>query len=164
MSISSIDCATCLSCEAVCPKQLIKFVSRWNNVNLKSPILQPVLQHSAPRRRFLFGSIMAIGGGTAAGAALLREHSSYAESYPVRPSGCAPFCNNCGRVFQARCQAANVRDKKLLTESAIKVAGPGKEDRIITGSYKTLRLERINRTRQQQHKAPDNEYLPDFLR
>ena len=301
-STRSINCATCRSCRGVCPKQSIKFVSRWNNVNLKPQTQEPAVRLSTSRRRFLFGSIAAIGGGTAAGKGLLLERAKHTESYPVRPpgslpedrfrsqcvrcgqclksctgnilqpaglglgidalwtpraitdrSGCMPLCNNCGRacptgairelpleekraarmglaqvnkntclpyaqqgdcglcvnecaaagynaiefiriesqmgggdapvedsgylapvvieekcvgcgLCQARCQAANVKDKKLLDESAIKVsAGPGKEDRIATGSYIVLRNERLERIKQQQPKAPQNSYLPDFL-
>ena len=302
-STFTINCANCQSCEGVCPKQSIKFVGRWNNINLKTPAPKSVVQPSTSRRRFLFGIIGAIGTGTAAGAALLHERRGYLESYPVRPpgsipenifrsqcvrcgeclkvcpgnvlqpaglelgidgiwtpkvvadwSGCVPFCNNCGRVCptgaireltldekraariglavvnkntclpytrrencgqcvsecaaagynaiefirigdimdgrggpvedsgylapvvledkcigcglcQARCRAVNVWDIKLLSESAIQVsAGPGKEDRIVTSSYRDLRDERINSIKQQQPKAPDNDYLPDFLR
>jgi NAD-dependent dihydropyrimidine dehydrogenase PreA subunit len=89
---------------------------------------------------------------------------------PVKDSGFfAPVvledkCIGCG-LCQARCRAINVKDKKLLGESAIKVStGPGKEDRIVTGSYIELRTERINRTKQQHPEAPNDDYLPDFLR
>ena len=73
-------------------------------------------------------------------------------------------CIGCG-LCQTRCFAVNVKDKKLLSESAVKVlAGPGKEDRIVTGSYRDLQKERISRVKQRHIKAPENEYLPDFLR
>lgn len=302
-STRSIDCATCRICEDVCPKQSIKFVSRWNNVNLKSPAQRSAVQYFASRRRFLFGIIGAAGGGAAASAALAYERNNYIASYPIRPpgsvpedrfrsqcvrcgeclkvcpgnvlqpaglelgidgiwtpkvvadwSGCKPFCNNCGQVCptgairaltldekraarlglaevnkniclphslsedcglcleectaagynaieflrvgieydewgmpvedsgflapvvledkcvgcglcQSRCYARNVKELKLLDQSAIKVAaGPGKEDRIASGSYLRLQEERINRIKKQQPAAPDNDYLPDFLR
>jgi len=73
-------------------------------------------------------------------------------------------CVGCG-LCQARCYAVNVKDKNLLNESAVMViAGPGKEDRIVTGSYRDLQNERTNRVKQHQINAPKNEYLPDFLR
>ncbi|MFC1781649.1 4Fe-4S binding protein, partial [Planctomycetota bacterium] len=55
------SCTFCQTCGGVCPTQSIKFVSRWNNVNIKSAIEQPVAQPSYARRRFLFGLIGASG-------------------------------------------------------------------------------------------------------
>lgn len=44
-------------------------------------------------------------------------------------------CVGCG-LCQTRCYAINVKEEKLITESAIIVlAGPGREDRMMTGSY-----------------------------
>jgi ferredoxin len=75
-------------------------------------------------------------------------------------------CVGCG-LCQTSCHSINVKGKKLLAHSAIVVsAGPGKEDRIIAGSYRDLRAERLSRTKQPQPSQPkgsgDN-YLPDFL-
>jgi ferredoxin len=74
-------------------------------------------------------------------------------------------CVGCG-LCQAKCYATNVKEKKLLEQSAIKVeAGPGKEDRVTSGSYLTLQQERINLAKQKQPpRDPNNDYLPDFLR
>jgi NAD-dependent dihydropyrimidine dehydrogenase PreA subunit len=75
-------------------------------------------------------------------------------------------CVGCG-LCQMSCHSINVKGKKMLGQSAIVVsAGPGKEDRIITGSYRDLRAERLSRTRQTPPAAPEGEgdnYLPDFL-
>ena len=301
-STRSLDCTLCRSCKDICPKQSIKFVSRWNDSNKKTSGESTVIQPFYTRRSFLFGMLSTAGAGVgvATGFTLEREGT---ESYPVRPpgalpevkfrsqcvrcgqclkvcpgsvlqpaglefgidgvwtptvtadfSGCKPFCNNCGQVCptgairklsldekraarlglaeinvktclphcqddkcglcfeecaaagynaieyihigveydnwgmpiadsgflapvvlkdkcigcglcQARCYAVNVRDKKLLGESAVKVmAGPGKEDRIVAGSYKDLQNKRTNHIRQNQIKGPKNEYLPEFLR
>jgi len=92
---------------------------------------------------------------------------------PVEGSGyLAPVvledkCVGCG-LCQTSCHSVNVKGKKLLGESAIAVsAGPGKEDRISSGSYRDLLAERLGRTKQQQPSQPpasDEAYLPDFLR
>ena len=48
-------------------------------------------------------------------------------------------CVGCG-LCQTRCYGINVKEKKLLTESAIIIeAGQGKEDRLMSGSYIALR-------------------------
>ncbi|MBN2180638.1 MAG: 4Fe-4S binding protein [Sedimentisphaerales bacterium] len=89
---------------------------------------------------------------------------------PVQDSGyLAPVvledkCVGCG-LCRARCYAANVKEKKLLGESAIDIfAGPGKEDRIVSGSYITLQKQRVNPVEQQKSETTENTYLPDFLR
>jgi ferredoxin len=94
---------------------------------------------------------------------------------PVEGSGwLAPVvreekCVGCG-LCQMRCHAVNVKTRKLLHHSAIRVvAGEGKEDRLLTGSYLDLRAARIRRI-QEQTKASrpedktDGAYLPDFLK
>lgn len=78
----------------------------------------------------------------------------------------AEKCVGCG-LCQMRCRAINVKVKKLLRESAILVvAGPGHEDRLMTGSYLALRQGERSRARRQ---APADDhspagYLPEFLR
>lgn len=66
------------------------------------------------------------------------------QGLPVEGSGfLAPVvlqdkCVGCG-LCQTRCYAINVKDKHLLSESAIIVeAGEGKEDRLMDGSYREL--------------------------
>jgi NAD-dependent dihydropyrimidine dehydrogenase PreA subunit len=92
---------------------------------------------------------------------------------PVEGSGyLAPVvredrCVGCG-LCQMRCRSINVKSRKLLGRSAIRVvAGPGREDRIVSGSYRALREERIRQQRRQggiEETAGGSEYLPDFLR
>ena len=90
---------------------------------------------------------------------------------PVEDSGVlAPVvredrCIGCG-LCQMRCHAINVKVKRLLKHSAIRVVtGEGKEDRVTSGSYIALREERA-RQRPETHSgnAAPGEYLPDFLR
>jgi hypothetical protein len=72
-------------------------------------------------------------------------------------------------LCQARCHGINVKEKRLILESAIQVmAGDGREDRMINGSYIALREEELrkkqeNMKKQQSHKKTD-EYIPDFLK
>jgi ferredoxin len=93
---------------------------------------------------------------------------------PVEGSGwLAPavredLCVGCG-LCQMRCRSINVKNKKLLTAIAIRVvAGPGGEDRLVSGSYRALQEERATRRREQQGTTEDTsggtEYLPDFLK
>ena len=94
---------------------------------------------------------------------------------PVEGSGClAPIvredrCVGCG-LCQMRCRAINVKAKKLLRRPAIQVvAGEGKEDRLLRGSYVALRDERsrekqIEQRRRHREDDAGSEYLPDFLK
>ena len=69
-------------------------------------------------------------------------------------------CVGCG-LCQTRCHSINVKTKHLLGSSAIVVeAGPGKEDRMSSGSYLALR-EQV-----QNVPAPGaaDSYLPSFLK
>ena len=97
-----------------------------------------------------------------------------ADGAPVEGSGylapvvLADKCVGCG-LCQMRCHSINVKSKKLLERTAIHVeAGPGREDRIMKGSYQVLRKERSKKraeTRQSQEQGKQsNEYLPDFLK
>ncbi len=77
-------------------------------------------------------------------------------------------CVGCG-LCQTRCNAINVKQRHVLTESAIIVeAGPGKEDRMATGSYLALReqeaAQRESERRQRlEADGATDAYLPDFL-
>jgi len=93
---------------------------------------------------------------------------------PVEGSGylapvvLADKCVGCG-LCQMRCHSINVKNKKLLEESAIRIqAGPGHEDRITSGSYLELQKQRAEkRNRDQQGQGLDeasDDYLPDFLK
>ena len=76
-------------------------------------------------------------------------------------------CVGCG-LCQARCFAMNVKEKRLLGESAIRVeAGPGREDRLRRGSYRSLREEETRRRDEERRKhggGEGDDYLPDFLK
>lgn len=78
-------------------------------------------------------------------------------------------CVGCG-LCQMRCHAINVKARGLLPRHAIEVvAGPGREDRITSGSYIALREERAARRRDEQEASrresdTQDEYLPDFLK
>jgi polyferredoxin len=97
-----------------------------------------------------------------------------ADGTPIEGSGylapvvLADRCVGCG-LCQMRCHSINVKNRKLLKESAIRIqAGSGHEDRITSGSYLELqkdRAEKRNRDQQSQglHEASDD-YLPDFLK
>jgi len=90
---------------------------------------------------------------------------------PIEDSGfLAPVvlrdkCVGCG-LCQTRCHAINVRQKQLLTASAILVeAGDAKDDRLREGSYRALRKAEAERQKARIPEAPADEgyYLPDFL-
>lgn len=94
---------------------------------------------------------------------------------PVEDSGflapvvVAEKCVGCG-LCQSRCYAINVAERRVLSRSAVQVvAGPGKEDRLMRGSYLKLREEE-RRAREQAQRSLRQEgdstdtYLPDFLR
>lgn len=78
-------------------------------------------------------------------------------------------CVGCG-LCQTRCYAINAKTKHLLGESAIVIqAGPGKEDRMMTGSYLALREaeERqrdVERAKEAEDEPEGGSYLPEFLR
>ena len=91
------------------------------------------------------------------------------EGAPVEGSGfLAPvvipeLCVGCG-LCQTRCHGINVVQKGLLKRTAIEVfAGPGKEDRMASGSYLQLRMEEMKR-KEAEKPAGEGEYLPDFLK
>lgn len=93
------DCTWCQTCGGVCPTRAIKFVDRWEGVNLK-----PVLAGTEPRpsRRGFILSMLA-GTGFAAG----RVWGGASSAHPVRPPGSLPepefleACIRCGECFQA---------------------------------------------------------------
>ncbi len=103
----------------------------------------------------------------------VRVHVELDENgHPVEGSGfsapvvLAEKCKGCG-LSQTRCYHVNVRQKRLMAESAIVViAGPGKEDRLMRGSYLALReAERRRRQEELKKLQPKGEaYLPDFLK
>ena len=97
------------------------------------------------------------------------------EGMPIEDTGylapvvLADKCVGCG-LCQTRCHSINVKEKHLLTETAILVeAGPGKEDRMMSGSYLSLREEERRKKREIQERLLEqngvsDDYLPDFLK
>jgi len=93
----------------------------------------------------------------------------------LAPVVIADKCVGCG-LCQTRCYAMNVKTEKLLDESAIIVeAGPGKEDRMMSGSYIELREAEQRKREAEQRERIEAEgggetedggdsYLPDFLK
>ena len=87
-----------------------------------------------------------------------------ADSGYLAPVVLADKCVGCG-LCQTRCYAINVKEKHLLTESAIIIeAGPGKEDRLMTGSYIALREQEAEaREAERLQEVGDNEFfVPDM--
>ncbi|MCX5684721.1 MAG: 4Fe-4S binding protein [Planctomycetota bacterium] len=78
-------------------------------------------------------------------------------------------CTGCG-LCQTRCHKINVVAEKLLDEEAVRVeAGPGKEDRLMTGSYVALREAQrkkceADRLKREGASGAKDSYLPDFLK
>lgn len=87
----------------------------------------------------------------------------------LAPVVVAEKCVGCG-LCQSRCHALNVKTNHLLKESAIAVeAGPGKEDRIMSGSYVALReaearQREAERVKETEAEPDGGSYLPDFLK
>jgi len=87
----------------------------------------------------------------------------------LAPVVLADKCVGCG-LCETRCHKINVRLKRLLSETAVRVAaGPGNEDRLTSGSYVALReKERLEKkTKPVETQKPDGAsdgYLPDFLK
>lgn len=107
------DCTLCQTCGGVCPTHAIKFVERWNVVELKVENDPPTNETQLGRRGFLAlagGSTAAVAGGVGlAGAtklfgANLGDPNSFR---PVRPPGSVPeqefleLCIRCGECYKA---------------------------------------------------------------
>jgi len=109
------DCTLCQTCGGVCPTHAIKFVGRWEVVNLKPENDRPVNEIVPSRRGFLFGAAagaaaaLSIRPGPAL-AAVARITGSPAPAsdapIPIRPPGSVPeddflqLCIRCGECFQ----------------------------------------------------------------
>ena len=98
------DCTYCQSCGGVCPTDAIKFVSRWNTVELKVLNDPPVQPRPVSRRGFVAAAVL----GTAAAAATKYGDAAMTEgkSSPLRPPGSVPerefldLCIRCGECFK----------------------------------------------------------------
>lgn len=75
----------------------------------------------------------------------------------------ADLCVGCG-LCQTRCYGINVKEKGLLDASAIVIeAGEGKEDRLMTGSYRELRQSETQPNQSDTSTVTPDNYLPDFV-
>jgi len=87
----------------------------------------------------------------------------------LAPVVLADKCIGCG-LCETRCWRINVIQKRLLDDTAIHVvAGPGREDRLMGGSYLALRESERRRKKREQDKGrtqpgASDTYLPDFLK
>ncbi len=107
------DCTLCQSCGGVCPTHAIKFVERWNVVELKVENDPPTHETSLGRRGFLSlaagTSAATVGGLGVAGATKLfgADLDDAGSPRPVRPPGSVPepeflqMCIRCGECFKA---------------------------------------------------------------
>ncbi len=107
------DCTLCQTCGGVCPTQAIKFVERWNGVELK--ILNDPPTHETPlgRRGFLAAGVGLASGvtgglGIAGASKLLGADLDNPNAWrPVRPPGSVPereflqMCIRCGECYKA---------------------------------------------------------------
>jgi ferredoxin len=102
------DCTYCQTCGGVCPTDAIKFVSRWNTVELKiADDDTPNQPRPVSRRGFVAASVVG-----AAAAALVRATQATASGKsntsekPLRPPGSVPepefldLCIRCGECFK----------------------------------------------------------------
>ncbi|MDP7248969.1 MAG: 4Fe-4S binding protein [Planctomycetota bacterium] len=77
-------------------------------------------------------------------------------------------CVGCG-LCQTRCHVINVKEKKKLAWTAIEIfAGEGREDRLMTGSYKALRDKERNQReaemkKREEESGTDGTFNLDFL-
>jgi ferredoxin len=107
------DCTLCQTCGGVCPTQAIKFVERWNLVQLKLPNDPPTHETPLGRRGFLsagigFASGVLGGFGLAGAAKVSGANLDDPQAWrPVRPPGSVPeqqflqMCIRCGECFKA---------------------------------------------------------------
>jgi ferredoxin len=107
------DCTLCQTCGGVCPTHAIKFVERWNTVELKIAGVPATGETALGRRGFLSlaaGSAAAIVGGAGLAGATASLSAGAADAGflpPVRPPGSVPepqflqMCIRCGECFKA---------------------------------------------------------------
>ena len=107
------DCTLCQTCAGVCPSHSIKFVERWNVLDLKEENVPATGETKLGRRGFVSlatGTAASVVGGTGMAAATkvwgpdLNDSSAV---LPVRPPGSVPeveflqMCIRCGECFKA---------------------------------------------------------------
>ena len=96
------DCTYCQTCGGECPVDAIKFVTRWNNVDLKVLGTPEVANRPLSRRGFLSAGVLG-----AAAVGLTRVADASGDSHkPLRPPGSVPepefldLCIRCGECFK----------------------------------------------------------------
>jgi ferredoxin len=107
------DRTLCQTCGGVCPTHAIKFVERWNVVQLKPYDDPPTGETPLGRRGFLAAGVGLAAGtlggiGAALGTSALGAHAGEPGSFvPVRPPGSVSeqvflqMCIRCGECFKA---------------------------------------------------------------
>ena len=107
------DCTLCQSCGGVCPTQAIKFVERWNLVQLKLPNDPPTGDGPLGRRGFLAAGVGLASGvlgglGLAVAGRVSGANLDDPNAWrPIRPPGSVPedkflqMCIRCGECFKA---------------------------------------------------------------
>lgn len=107
------DCTLCQTCGGVCPTHSIKFVDRWNDLELKP--VEPIAPGETPIGRRGFMALWTGLASAVAGSALATSTSKYwganladpEAKLPVRPPGSVPEqeflqqCIRCGECFKA---------------------------------------------------------------
>lgn len=164
--------SSCNACGQVCPTGAIRAIpleeKKVARMGLAVVNLQTCLPHAGKEACQLCVDDCSAAGYHAIDFLRVRTEVDDAGN-PIEDSGFlapavqADKCVGCG-LCQARCYAVNFVDKQLLSASAIVVeAGPGKEDRLLTGSYQELRVEEAKERAKTQNSGSDS-YLPDFLK
>jgi NAD-dependent dihydropyrimidine dehydrogenase PreA subunit len=107
------DCTLCQTCGGVCPTQAIKFVERWNGIELKVLNDPPTNETALGRRGFLAAGVglasgvaggLGMAGATKIWGADLNNPNAWR---PVRPPGSVPeqdflqMCIRCGECYKA---------------------------------------------------------------
>ena len=98
------DCTYCQSCGGVCPTDAIKFVTRWNDDDLKAEGDTPVEPRPVSRRGFIAASVLTAAATAFARTTLASESSDGPR--PLRPPGSVPekefleMCIRCGECFK----------------------------------------------------------------
>jgi len=99
------ECTYCQSCGGVCPTHAIKFVSRWNLVELKTENDPPVEPRPVSRRGFVAAGVVGAASAFATRAASVVANGENAIR-PLRPPGSVPerefldLCIRCGECFK----------------------------------------------------------------
>jgi ferredoxin len=107
------DCTQCQTCGGVCPTHAIKFVERWNLVQLKVENDPPNHETPLGRRGFLAAGV-GLATGIASGLGVAGVAKTWGANLddplawrPIRPPGSVPeaeflqMCIRCGECFKA---------------------------------------------------------------